>query len=210
MPDPVTGVTAAVTIGSTVLGNRAQKDAASTAADAQTASSTRAIAETRRQFDETKRLMAPFVDAGSGAIDMMGILSGQGTPEEQAAAYKAIEDSPAFAANVRQSEEGILSNAAATGGVRGGNVQTSLATNRTFQLQDLIDRQYAKLGGLATIGVNAASGQANLGASAATNIANLEGDIGAARAGESLARGQSNVNTIEGIGKGIGIIAGGF
>jgi hypothetical protein len=121
---------------------------------------------------------------------MIGLLG----PEAQTAAIQAIEVGPMFQGMVRQGEEAILQNAAATGGLRGGNTQTALAQFRPQILQSLIQDQYSKLSGITDIGQASAAGQAGFGQQSASNIGNLYGQIGQAQAGAALGRGQAMGN----------------
>jgi len=68
MPDPVSGAVGASVVGG-VLSSRAQKKAASKASQAQIQSAEMSIEEQRRQFEETQRLMQPFLEAGYGALE---------------------------------------------------------------------------------------------------------------------------------------------
>ena len=90
-----------------------------------------------------------------------------------------------------QGEQGILQNAAATGGLRGGNIQAALGQFRPQMLQNMIQQQYANLSGLTSLGQASASGQASSGQQAAGNIGNLYGQIGQAQAGSALGQGQA-------------------
>jgi hypothetical protein len=113
----------------------------------------------------------------------------------------------------QQQENAILQNASATGGLRGGNVQAALAQFRPNLLQQMIQNQYANLGGLSTLGQNAATMTGNMGQQTATNISNLYGQQGAARAGAFLNAGQQTGNMVNSIVGGVGgaaNIMGGF
>lgn len=145
----------------------------------------------------------PTTKASSGSLsaqrDLLG-LNGQGA---QAAAYGQIENSPIFAGLVKQGEAGILQNASATGGLRGGNTQGALAQFRPQLLNQLVQQQYQNLGGLTALGQNSAAQQGNAGMQSANNIGNLLAQGGAAQAGGII--GQANaqnqlVSNLVGIG----------
>jgi len=110
---------------------------------------------------------------------------------------------------VRQGENALLQNASATGGLRGGNVQSALAQYRPQILSDLINQQYGRLGGLSQMGQAAAGGQAVAGQSMASNVGNLFGQQGAALAGGQLAQGQTVQNAMSGVMK-LGSLAASF
>ena len=203
---------AVATIGGSIIGGLisadAQGDAAESAADAQTQASAASIAEQRRQFDAIVALLKPYVDAGGPALSAQQDILGLNGGTAQQGAYDAIENSPAFGALQQTGEEAILQNASATGGLRGGNVQAALAQFRPQLLAKLIESQYAKLGGITSIGQNAAALQGNAGQVAGTNIGALLGDAGAAQAGGFLAQGRATSNLVGGITEGIGRFAG--
>lgn len=201
-------VAAAVIGGSIYAGKKAkdaQKDAAATAAQAQTqaaqtASDTQlestklAIEEQRRQFNEMRELLAPYVQAGSPALQQMAqfadiapsaleqqqALAGLGGAEAQRAAIQQIEESPFFQEQLRMGEEALLQNAAATGGIRGGNLQSSLAQFRPSLLNQAIETQYNRLSGLTDFGARASQNLATIGQSSA---------VGQAAQGQALSSG---------------------
>ena len=167
------------------------------------------IDEQRRQFDAIRQLLQPYNEAGTGALAQQQALLGLGAPGAQQQAIAALQGSPQFAALQQQGENAILQNASATGGLRGGNVQAALAQFRPQLLSGLIEQQYGRLGGLTSIGQNAAAGVGNAGMSTGTNIAALLGQQGRAEAGGIL--GQQSALT-GGINKAFGALqgAGGF
>lgn len=179
-------------IGSAIVGAVASKKAAEgqqAAAQTQATASEAGIAEQRRQFDALAELMSPFISAGEAGLEGQQALIGLGGPEAQQEAISGLEASPLFGALVGQGEEAILQNAAATGGLRGGNTQAALAQFRPQILSQLIESQYGKLGGLSQLGQASAAGQASAGLQTGTNIANLLSQQGAALAGGQIARG---------------------
>jgi hypothetical protein len=167
--------------------SKAQKSASATEA----ASAQAGIDEQRRQFNTVQKLLAPFVTGGTSAFGQQLNLAGVNGADAQRAALQAIEQGPEFAALAQQGETAILQNAAATGGLRGGNVQAALAQFRPQILSGLIEQQYGRLGGLASVGQNAAAGVGNAGMQTGVNVGNLLGQQGAARAGGILATGET-------------------
>lgn len=115
---------------------------------------------------DTQRSLAAGTASGSYAVN---------TPEsQQAAAMKTFENSPYFQAITKQSEDAILQNASATGGLRGGNTQDALAKTRPILLQSLIDKQIANLTGLTSSGQGAATALGGAGQAAGAQIANTQ------------------------------------
>lgn len=200
-------------IGAAVIGAKAQKKAASTAAAAQTASAEAGIAEQRRQFDVAQELLAPFTEAGTSAIGGQLALAGLSGDEAQRRAIRQIERGPQFQALTEQGEEAILQSAAATGGLRGGNTQAALAQFRPQVLSGLINQQFSNLGGIAGLGQASAAGTAAAAQNLGGNVSNLLQQQGAAQAGAALARGQASANLASqvagGIAQGFGNIGGG-
>lgn len=200
---------AAAVVGSNVVSGAMQSKSASNAASTQAASAEAGIEEQRRQFDALQELLAPFVGAGTTALGQQAALVGVEGPEAQRAAIQALEQGPEFAALTRQGEEAILQSAAATGGLRGGNIQAALAQFRPQVLSGLIEQQYGRLGGLAQMGQSSAAGVGSAGMQTGTNVSNLLQQQGAARAGGALASGQAWGNVLGGISQYGGMIASG-
>jgi hypothetical protein len=196
-------------IGAGLGGAIEGRESVGEASQAQQQAAQGGIDEQRRQFDAIQKLLQPYTEAGTGALAQQQALLGLGTPGAQEQAITALQGSPQFQALQQQGENAILQNAAATGGLRGGNVQAALAQFRPALLSSLIEQQYGRLGGLTAIGQNAAAGVGNAGMSTGSNIATLLGRQGQAQAGGIL--GQQSALT-KGIGETFGGIqrAGGF
>lgn len=175
-----------------LYGTYAQGKAAESASAAQQQAAQAGITEQRRQFDLVQSLLAPYAQAGTKALGGQADLAGLNGADAQRAAIAALESSPQMAALMQQGENAILQNASATGGLRGGNVQGALATFRPNVLAQLIESQYGRLGGLTSIGQNAAAGTGNAGVATGNNVTQMLGQIGAAQAGGALARGATN------------------
>lgn len=176
-----------------------QKKAAKGAANAQVRAAELGIEEQRRQFDAIQELLKPYISAGTGALTEQQGLLGLGGQDAQSAAINAITGGPEYQAMVQQGETGILQSASATGGLRGGNIQSALSQFRPALLSDMINRRFQNLDVLSSRGQASAVGQAGYGSAMASNVSNLLGEQGAARAGGLLARGQINANTATGI-----------
>lgn len=195
---------AGATLVSGLASADAQRSAGNKAADAQSRADAAAIEENRRQFDAIQKLLAPYVSAGTSAVGAQGDLAGLNGPEKQRAAIAAIQASPQFGALTQQGENAILANASATGGLRGGNTQGALAQFRPQMLSQLIDQQYSRLGGLTSVGQNAAAMTGNAGMQSTDAISRLLQDQGAARAGQALSQGRATADMWGAVGKGIG------
>lgn len=181
----------AAVVGAAVVGGVASSVSAKKAAGAQTDAANAGIAAENERFAQTQKLLAPYVDVGNKSIAMQQDLVGLNGADAQAAAISGIEKSPEFSSLVQQGEEGILQNASATGGLRGGNTQGALAQFRPQMLKALIDQQYTRLGGLTQIGQASAAGVGAAGMQNGQDVAGLLGQIGAANAGKYLAYGKA-------------------
>lgn len=221
----VAGAVVVGSVGSAVV----QGNAASRAARAQTQAAQAGISEERRQFDYAQSVLRPYaaageealtglkpyVDVGPEALAKQRVLAGLEGPEAQREAINALAANPEFQALTKQGEEAMLQQASATGGLRGGNIQGALAQFRPQMLQDYINTEYSRLGGLtalgqltgqniAQLGQASAAGQASGALETGKNIAGLYGDIGAARAGSALAQGQMWGNIIGAVSNFVG------
>jgi hypothetical protein len=217
----VAGTVVVTTVGSALIQSKAAKDAA----NAQKDSAQAGINEQRRQFDAVQELFKPYVDAGNEAMTglkpyaaaglpalaQQQALLGLSGPEAQKAALDAIKGGSMFGELTAQGESAILQNASATGGIRGGNTQAALAQFRPAMLNELINQQYSRLGGLTQLGQTTTQNIAQLGQASAANqaaaglktgadIAGLLGQQGAASAGASLAQGAAWGNALNTVG----------
>jgi hypothetical protein len=183
MPD----VTTALIIGGTQLvGGSMQASAAGSAAGIQSGAAQAGIEEQRRQFDALQTLLKPYTQAGVPALEQQQALLGLRGPEEERAAIERISGGERFQELSRQGEEALLQRASATGGLRGGNIQAALGQFRPQLLNQLIDEQYSRLGGMTTLGQRSAANVGAAGMESGTNISNLLAQQGAARAGGEL------------------------
>ena len=213
-------------VATTVASNKSAS-AAKNAANTQAAAQDKAIAEQRAQFDAIQELLKPYVEAGKtdltqpyiqagpGALQGMQGLAGLRGAIEQQAAIDQIKQGAQFQELARQGEQGILQNASATGGLRGGNVQAALAQFRPALLNQLIESQYGKLAGLTSLGSTSAEnllrlGQASAagvgaaGQASAQNIGNLYAAQGAAQAAGQIGQANAFAQGATGISSAIG------
>ena len=187
------------------------------ATEAQLAAARDAAEQLRASQEGIESALAPFTAitpeqiqtlglyqrAGTQALEQQAALAGLQGPEAQQAAVAALEASPQFQALARQGEEAILQQSAATGGLRGGNVQAALAQFRPAMLQQYIDQQYGRLGGLSGQGLATTENLLSRGYGAATNLASLRQTQAAnlanliSGAGEAQAAGLVNLGNIQ-------------
>jgi hypothetical protein len=138
----------------------------------------------------------------------MSPFAGMTGQEAQATAVKQIADSPLLQELTRQGEEAILQQASATGGLRGGNTQAVLAQFRPQMIQNEIDKQFARLGGLSAMGQSAISQNPAVGTAYSmpgnSNIGGYLSNLGTINAQGAQAQGQAAANSIGSIAQGIG------
>ncbi len=189
------------------LGAKEQSKASDRASAAQVQSAQMGIDEQRRQFDALQQLMSPFVNVGYSALTGQQDLMGLNGNQAQQNAINGIQNSAEFQTYLNQGENALRQNASATGGLRGGNTQLALAQFSPQLLNQMITQRYSNLGGLTTLGQNAAAGVGNAGMQTAGNIGNLLQQSGAAQAGNYLAQGRANANMYGSMADAIGTFA---
>ena len=98
----------------------------------------------------------PFAQAGQGATGLAAALLGASGPEAQSQALANFQQSPGQQFLQEQEERAILRNAAATGGLRGGNVLDELGRRAQGRAQLSFNDRIAQLQGLSGQGLQAA------------------------------------------------------
>lgn len=232
MPFPLL-IPALIAGGATLLSGIIQGSAAQQASATQAGAAQAGIDEQRRQFEAMQATLSPYVRSGQDAIAGLAPYSAAGTQalagqmnlaglngaNAQQSAIDAIGNSAEMRSLTEQGENAILQRAAATGGLRGGNVQGALAQFRPQLLSNLINQQYSRLGGLTSLGQSTTMNIANLGQASAAgvgsagmqsgaNIANLLATQGAANAGGQLAAGQAWNSVPNAVMAGLGMYRG--
>ena len=190
MPIPI----AAAMIGSSAIGALGQGFAASKASKAQIRAARIAAAEQRRQFNVLQAQLSPYTTAGRQALSPLMALTGASGDNAQRQAIEAIQQGPEYQLAMKQGEDTILGNAAATGGLRGGNTQRSLGTLGPAVLQNVINNRYGRLGSIVNLGQSSAAGVGAAALQTGQGIANTHMASGAARAGGYMAAGHALSN----------------
>ncbi len=200
-------VAAAVGIGTAVAGLGAaamSSNASKSASNAQSAAAQAGINQQNQQFAAVQKLLSPYVSAGTSALARQQDLNGDNGASAQAAAIAALQASPQYTSQLAAGNNNILQNASATGNLRGGNTQAALAQFSPALLASTINDQYSRLGGMVSIGQNAAAGVGNAGMQTGGSIAALLQQQGAAQAGGALAAGKADVGYANAIAGGLG------
>lgn len=187
----IAGAIAVTGLYSASQGASAAGEAAQLQADAARA----AAAESGRQFDVTQQQLAPFREAGVGALSQQQAMLGLSGQEAQQQAYAQLQESPAQQFLRARQERALLRNQAAIGGLGGGNIRTALQEQATGFAQQDIQNQFNRLASLTGGGQTAATNVANLGQQTAGQIgaygmqaaeAQASGILGAAQAQSQL------------------------
>lgn len=154
----------------------------------------RAMRHELAMFLRRKEMMQPYLDAGRQALGEQSAFLGLDGPEAQQAQIDQVQNSPMFQSMLQQGETSLLQNAAATGGLRGGNTQAALAQFSPQLLNQQLNQRYERLAQLGLMGQASAAG---VGADQAATTARVSqgyqniGDIGAARS-MGMAQGLTN------------------
>jgi len=196
--------------------------------DISTILSQKAVEEQKKQYEEFQKLLAPYIQSGTQALTGFGAyqaaglgavptlqryaaagvpaleeqqaISGLLGPERQRQAIAKIEQGGGYQAQVQAGEEAILQRASATGGLRGGNVQAALGQFRPALLQQAIENQYSRLGGLTALGGTVARDLATSGQGATEFLtrAGQAAAAGTAAGGERSATAIGNLYGAQG------------
>lgn len=106
-------------------------------------------------LDRITDRLTPYFTAGDLAFIQQNDLLGINGQKAQERAYSIMEKNPQFQSLMKQSENAILQNASATGGLRGGNTQEALAKLRPQLLNQVVQQQLGNLSNVAQTGFNA-------------------------------------------------------
>jgi len=159
-------------------------DAAEDAANAQQQSSAAAIAAQERMLDkqiafstESREVargdLQPFREAGQGALT--GLTDLITNPQKQ---KDFITSNPFFDSLATRATNTLMGNAAAKGKVGSGGTAEALQNSLLLLGNDLLNQNIGQRQNLATMGANAAAGQATTTQQTASNVTNAMGNAG--------------------------------
>lgn len=172
------------------LGAKQSSHAIAHATNQQIGGINNAIAEQQGQMEQNRSDFAPYTGFGASAIGPLGDLLGLNGPDKAAAAMAALKSSPMFTSLFNTGQEAVLQNASATGGVRGGNVQTALAENGENVFAKVIQDQIDRLMGGAQLGAQSTGQLINVNQQGANNISSGYTSIGNALSNKTLGQQQ--------------------
>lgn len=206
-------------IGS-ITGANKQAKAAQQAANTQAAASREATQIQKDMYDQTRKDLMPYADAGR---DSLAQLIGQMGPDgyfNQTYTGQDIYSDPSYQFRLQQGQDAIQSSAAARGGLLSGATLKALqgygqdmasqefgnAYNRFNADQT---NQYNRLSNIVGLGQNAAAQQGNAGMQTAQAVANNTMAGANAQAAGQIAAGNRTANTFGSL-IGLGNMAAGF
>lgn len=189
-------------IGS-IFGGGSQKKASQRATDAIVGALNRGI-DTQNAFNQQVRQdYLPYTQTGAKAVGRYGDLVGLNGNDAAQVGIDALKNSALYASLFNNGQEALLQNAAATGGLRGGNTQRASLDFGADVLAKVYQDQLANLGNLASLGVGAQGAVTQAGSNTANNVTNLLGEIGGAQANNYLAKGRINAQNWQTAGSAI-------
>jgi len=196
-------------VGSLVGANQADK-ASQRATRAQVSASQRGQDLIREQFGQTKEALDPFIQGAGGAFERQQALSGALGEEAQRQAFASFQESPNVQFLRDQGMRGINQQASARGGLGGGSRLKALSQfNQNLAQQDF-NNQFNRLGQVSRQGLSAAQALGGFGSQQAAQQSNLLGQQGQAQAQGAINRSNAFQSGLQGLGQGLGQVAGGF
>jgi len=172
-----------------LIGSNSAKNASAKAQAEMSAKLQQAINQSQANYEGIRADYAGARSVLNPAVTGIGDLLGVNGDQATQSAFDRIKASPLYESLYRNGEEAILQNAAATGGIRGGNTQRGLADFAADTFAQLIQRQLGNLGGLANIGLGATGATAAASTGSTENIMNLLQQMGANNATGIATRG---------------------
>lgn len=199
MPVGATIGGAVIGAGSSLISSSNAADAATQAANTQAAANQAAIAEQAREYDLAQQRSAPWLAAGKSALSGQSDLLGLNGSSSQQTAINNLQNSALYKSLFRNGQDTVLNNAAATGGLRGGNATTSLYNLGQDTLSSVIQNQLANLGGISGTGQSSANSLNSSGSSTASAISSLLSQTGAAQGGGILSSTAASNSGLTGV-----------
>lgn len=193
MGQPVPSGTSGFTTTNPTMQQGAPQYGLSGAEDALQRGLTGGLAGISAGVDQATQTLSPYTQGGGQAYNLQAALSGALGPEAQKQAFQNYQESPEQQYLRDRSEQAILRNSAATGGLGGGNVQRALQENAIGLASQDYANSFNRLGSLSQMGQqssNLLGGiQANAGGQAGQMAYGTGGQMAnyRTRAGEQIA-----------------------
>lgn len=196
------GIATAIMGGASLLGGIMGNNSAKKAAKQQTKAQMAALEEQRRQYDENKALLTPFVTPGTNALATYGNAVGLNGREAQQQFYDNFEFDPGFQTALDDSLSDTANRYAIYGDVGGGLAKDLLKTGQSARM-GAYDKRLAQIGGLVDTGRSAAGSLAGAGQTNANAQSGILSNIGATQA-------QGTMNASNALAGGFGGLANAF
>ena len=193
-------VATGVTVGGSILGGVLGSSSAKKAAKAQEQASQAAIAEQRRQYDQTRTDQMPWLLAGNSALNQLQQLNSGN--------FESFQSSPDYAYARDQMQQGVERGAAARGGLYSGGSQVDLANAMNGIASQNYGNYYGRLAQLAGVGQSTATNLGSMGQASASNIGNAQMAAGNARASGYTNANNAWQSALSGISGGVGFAQG--
>jgi len=142
--------------------------------------------------------LQPFIQGGQQAFDLQSALLGAQGSEAQAQAFQNFRQSPGQQFLQEEQERAIIRNAAATGGLGGGNVRQELQRRALGRAELAFGNRISQLGTLSGQGLQATGQSAQL----ASLDAQLQNNLGINLADVGRSTGIDIAQTLENLGSG--------
>lgn len=184
------GAVAGAAVG--LIGGALQNRGASKGADAQAQAQMAAIEEQRRQYDQSRADMMPWLQAGQGGLRQLNRLAGGD--------FSGFYESPEYAFTRDQGLQALERGAAARGGLYSGGADADRMRFASGLASQEYGNHWNRLAGLAGVGQTAAGNLGALGQNMATNIGNAYGNIGNARASAYQQQANNNAQMVGAVG----------
>ena len=208
------------TLGS-ITGTNQQAKAARSAANTQEAATREASAYQKEMYDQTRKDLMPYADAGKTSLDQ---LMGQMGPDgyfNQTYSGQDIYNDPSYQFRLQQGQDAIQSSAAARGGLLSGATLKALQgygqDMASQEYQNAYNRfnadqtnRYNRLSNIVGLGQNAAAQQGNAGMQTAQAVANNTMSGANAQAAGQIASANAKAQGQQALLGGLGNLAGMF
>lgn len=159
--------------GSAYSANK-QSKAAKQGAQAAQAGTDAAIAEQRRQYDQTRTDQAPWLQAGTGALGQLGALNGGD--------FSSFQSSPDFKYAMDSSLGSLDRYAASRGAYNAGGTDADRMKLASGLASQNYNNYYNRIAGIAGLGQNSAQNLAGYGANMANQIGGQYNNLANAQA----------------------------
>lgn len=175
-----------------LFGGGSQKKASQRATDAIVGALNRGI-DTQNAFNQQVRQdYLPYTQTGAKAITGYGDLIGLNGNDAAQVGIDALKNGALYNSLYNNGQEALLQNAAATGGLRGGNTQRASLDFGADVLANVYQNQLANLNNVANLGLGAQGTVTQAGSNVTNNVTSLLGNIGQAQADNYLTKAGIN------------------